>query len=71
MLSAAQVAEVGYHGMRCTVPLPLLESLASGDYDAIAAVKSAHVMYLRLTTQTYAFSEESPPGDAAGASARR
>lgn len=66
VLSTAQVTEVGYHGLRCIVPLPLLESLAAGDYDAIAAVKSAHVMYLRLTTQTYAFSDESPSGDASG-----
>lgn len=67
VLSSAQVAQVGYHGMRCTVPLPLLQSLAAGDYEAIAAVKSAHVMYLRLTTQTYVFSEASPHAEASSA----
>lgn len=68
VLATAQVAEVGYHGMRCTMPLPLLQSLAAGDLDAIAAVKAAHVMYLRLTTQTYVFSDESPSADASGES---
>lgn len=63
VLSSAQVPEVGYHGMRCTVPLRLLQNLAAGDYDAISAIKSAHVMYFRLTTQTYAFSEASPSAD--------
>lgn len=66
VLSTAQVAEVGYHGMRCEIPIALLQSLAAGDYEAIAAVKSAHVMYLRLTTQTYAFSDESPTAVASG-----
>lgn len=60
VISTAQVAEVGYHGMKCTVPLELLQRLASGDYDAVAAVKSAHVMYLRVTSQSYLISQESP-----------
>lgn len=63
VLSSAQVAEVGFHGMRCTLPLPLLQSLAVGDYDAVAAVKAAHVMYLRLTTQAFVISEESSSGE--------
>lgn len=60
VIATAQVAEVGYHGMKCTVPLELLQRLASGDYDAVAAVKSAHVMYLRVTAQSYLISQESP-----------
>jgi hypothetical protein len=60
VISSAQVTEVGYHGMKCTVPLALLQRLAAGDYDAVAAVKSAHVMYLRVTAQSYLISQESP-----------
>lgn len=59
VLSTAQVGEVGYHGMKCAVPLGMLQRLASGDYDAVAAVRSAHVMYLRLTVQSYLISQES------------
>lgn len=60
VISAAQVDEVGYHGMKCTVPLEVLQRLAAGDYDAVAAVRSAHVMYLRVTAQSYLISQESP-----------
>lgn len=58
VLSVAQVSEVGYHGMKCTVPLELLQRLAGGDFDAVAAVKSSHVMFLRATAQSYSFSGE-------------
>ena len=57
-LSVAQVGEVGYHGIKCSVPLNVLQWLASGDYEAIAAVKSSHVMYLRVTAQAYALSDQ-------------
>lgn len=60
VISTAQVAEVGYHGMKCRISREQLQRLASGDYDAVAAVKSAHVMYLRLTAQSFQVSEESP-----------
>lgn len=60
VLSFAQVDEVGYHGMKITVPLDLLQRLAAGDFDAVAAVKSSHVMYLRATAQSYAFSDAAP-----------
>jgi hypothetical protein len=63
VISVAQVAEVGYHGMKCTVPLDALQRLASGDYDAVAAVKSAHVMYFRVSAQSYAISDEVPAVD--------
>lgn len=59
VIVTSQVAEVGYHGMRCSVPLELLQRLAAGDFDAVEAVKSAHVMYLRVSSQSYLFSEES------------
>ncbi|MEW9267865.1 S8 family peptidase [Kineococcus endophyticus] len=62
VISSAQVPEVGYHGLRCEVPLDVLQRLAGGDYNAVMAVKSAHVMYLRVTAQSHRFSEESPAG---------
>ncbi|MFO6453034.1 MULTISPECIES: S8 family peptidase [unclassified Aeromicrobium] len=61
VISAAQIADVGYHGMKCTVPLDVLQALASGDYDALTAVKSAHVMYLRVSSQSYSISDEVAP----------
>lgn len=67
VITVAQVAEVGYHGMKCTVPLDLLQRLASGDYDAVAAVKSAHVMYFRLSAQSYAISDEVSAADSLAA----
>lgn len=60
VISVAQVPEVGYHGIKGTVPLDLLQRLAAGDYDAVAVVKSAHVMYLRVTAQSHAISDETP-----------
>lgn len=60
LLSAAQIGEVGYHGLKCTVPLELLQRLAAGDFDAVAAVKSSHVMYLRASAQSHSFSSEVP-----------
>lgn len=59
VIATAHVPEVGYHGMKCSVPLALLQRLAAGEYDAVAAVKSAHVMYLRVSAQSFSFSEES------------
>jgi hypothetical protein len=62
VLSTAQVAEVGYHGMKCLVPVDLLRRLAVGDFDAISAVKSSHVMYLRASVQSHSFSSTLPAG---------
>ncbi|MDJ0396211.1 hypothetical protein QMK17_23155 [Rhodococcus sp. G-MC3] len=60
VVSVARVDEIGYHGMKCSVPLELLQRLASGDLDAVMAVKSSHVMYLRATAQSYSFSDGVP-----------
>ncbi len=60
VMSVAQVDEVGYHGMKCTMSLDLLQRLAAGDFDALGAVKSSHVMYLRATVQSYSFSDPTP-----------
>lgn len=59
LLAAAEFSEVGYHGLKCTVPLELLQRLASGDFNAVVAVRSAHVMYLRVTAQSHLISDES------------
>jgi hypothetical protein len=60
VVSVAQIDEVGYHGMKCTVPLDLLQLLAAGNFDSVAAVKSSHVMYLRTTAQSFSFSDATP-----------
>lgn len=59
--SVAQVDEVGYHGMKCTVPLGLVQRLAARDFDAVSVVKSSHVMYLRSTVQSYSMSDPTSP----------
>lgn len=60
VISAAVIPEVGYHGLKCSMPLDLLQRLASGDFDAVAVVRSSDVMYLRVTSQSYVFSEAVP-----------
>lgn len=56
VLSSAVVEAVGYHGLKCTMPVDLLRRVASGDFDAISAVKSSHVMYMRVRAQAHSFS---------------
>lgn len=58
VLSASEVSEIGYHGLKCAVPLDLLQQLAAGEFDQVALVKSAHVMYLRVSGQALLLSEE-------------
>lgn len=58
--SAAQVPEIGYHGMKCTISLDLLVRLAAGDFDAVAAVKSSAVMYLRVSAQSHSIFQAEP-----------
>lgn len=60
VISAAVVPEVGYHGLKCSLPLDLLQRLASGDFDAVSVVRTSEVMYLRVTTQSYVFSQLVP-----------
>lgn len=57
VISTAQVPDVGYHGMKCTVPLALLQQLAQGAFDTVALVKSSHLMYLRVSAQSYLLSD--------------
>jgi Subtilase family len=42
---------IGYHGLKCELPIEVIERLARGEFDAIQLVKSANVMYLRVTGQ--------------------
>lgn len=49
--TTATVDEIGYHGLRCTVPSQMLHDLASGNHDAVRVVRSANVMYLRVAGQ--------------------
>jgi hypothetical protein len=57
VLSAARVDEVGYHGMKAQVPTSTLTAFADGDFEAVDLVKSTHVMYVRGSSPSYAFSE--------------
>lgn len=49
--AAAIVDQIGYHGLKCTVPTQVLRDLASGNHDAVRIVRSANVMYLRVSGQ--------------------
>lgn len=52
VLNAAEVPAIGYHGLKCEVPTETLRALADGRFDQVRVVKSAEVMYLRVTGQT-------------------
>jgi hypothetical protein len=49
--SSAIIEDVGYHGLKARLPNRLVERLARGEFDAVQAVQSANVMYLRATGQ--------------------
>jgi Subtilase family len=49
--SFAIIEEIGYHGLKATVPNRLVEQLARGQFDTVQTVQSANVMYLRATGQ--------------------
>lgn len=49
--SSAIIEEVGYHGLKASVPNRVLELLARGEFDAVQTIKSANVMYLKATGQ--------------------
>lgn len=46
------IDQIGYHGLKCEVPTELLRRLAGGDFDGVQVVRSANVMYLRVTGQS-------------------
>lgn len=49
--ASAIIDQIGYHGLKCTVPNQVLRDLASGNHDAVRVVRSANVMYLRVSGQ--------------------
>lgn len=49
--TTATISAVGYHGIKCTVPEEFVQKLATGDFKDVQVVKSANVMYLRLSGQ--------------------
>ncbi|MCV7024060.1 S8 family peptidase [Mycolicibacterium novocastrense] len=50
-LTSVVIPEVGYHGIKCKVPLTVLRQLADGEFDEVQLVTSADVMYLRISAQ--------------------
>jgi Subtilase family len=50
--SSAIIERIGYHGLKATVPISVLEDLARRRFDAVQLVKSANVMYLRASGQS-------------------
>ncbi|MDR0959101.1 MAG: S8 family peptidase [Propionibacteriaceae bacterium] len=51
VIASAIIDQIGYHGLKCTVPNQMLRDLASGNHDAVRVVRSANVMYLRVSGQ--------------------
>lgn len=51
VLSSKTIDQIGYHGLKCIVPTSVLVDLANRRFDAVQVVKSANVMYLRVTGQ--------------------
>ncbi len=50
--AVAVIDQIGYHGLKCEVPTALLRELAAGNFDGVRLVRSADVMYLRITGQS-------------------
>ncbi|MER5446854.1 S8 family peptidase [Streptomyces sp. NPDC002764] len=59
--ASAVIDSIGYHGIKCAVPTNVLVDLTHGRFDSVQLVKSANVMYLRVTGQTMPVS--GPPID--------
>lgn len=51
VVAAASDEAIGYHALKCIVPVPLIMRLAAGDYAGVQLVRSPDVMYLRVTGQ--------------------
>ncbi|MEE1621931.1 S8 family peptidase [Zafaria sp. J156] len=62
--ASAIIDQIGYHGLKCAVPNQVLRDLASGNHDAVRVVRSANVMYLRVSGQ--ALPVVGPPTEAQG-----
>lgn len=51
VIGSATIEQIGYHGLKCAVPTGMLTDLANGQFESVKVVKSANVMYLRVTSQ--------------------
>jgi len=49
--ASAVIEQIGYHGLKCTVPTNVLLDLARGNFGSVQVVRSANVMYLRVIGQ--------------------
>lgn len=49
--TVAVIDQIGFHGLKCEVPTALLRDLAAGNFDGVRLVRSANVMYLRISGQ--------------------
>jgi hypothetical protein len=52
ILTSADIQQIGYHAIKCTVPTDTLISLVRGRFEDVQLVRSSNVMYLRITGQT-------------------
>ncbi|RWZ59629.1 S8 family peptidase [Labedella populi] len=50
--ASVQIGAIGYHGLKCEVPSNVIQALASGDFEGVRVVKSANVMFLRVSGQS-------------------
>lgn len=51
VLTTAVIDQIGYHALKCRVPTDVLLALAQRRFDDVQLVRSANVMYLRITGQ--------------------
>lgn len=50
--SMAIIDQIGYHGLKCTLPTQVLRELSTGNNSAVRLIRSTHVMYLRVAGQS-------------------
>ncbi|MGL4304671.1 MAG: S8 family peptidase [Mycobacteriaceae bacterium] len=55
--ASAVVEEIGYHALKCSVPVSILRDLARGNFESVNLVRSANIMYFRVTGQALSLSE--------------
>ncbi len=51
VLMRAIIEDIGYHALKCDVPVALLQQLARGDFAQVQLVRSPDVIYLRVAGQ--------------------
>ena len=58
ILASAVIESIGYHAIKCNMPISLLRELAAGNHESIQLIKSSDVMYFRVSGQTISRSED-------------